>query len=118
MTKKKSFKKKIKDVNWTFYIQTTRQYIKDHGDDSDAITYPHDKECYFNKARFLPSAIRHEMIHIYVASSSVSSSNQDAEQREETIAEIYEQHGPEMQVLEDEILDFFMRQDRVAEEKK
>lgn len=109
MSKKRPFKKKIKDVEWTFYIQTQRQYIKDHGDDSDAITYPHDRECYFNKTRFLPGCIRHELIHIYAASAGVNSANQDADQREETIAELYECHGPEMQMIEDEILDFFMR---------
>jgi hypothetical protein len=109
MSKAKVYERKIKDITWRFYMQTQRAYVRDHGNDSDAVTYPHDRECYFNKPRFLPSVIRHELIHIYAASASVSSANQDADQREETIAELYECHGPEMQIIEDEILDFFMR---------
>lgn len=109
MTKKKSLKKKIKDVQWEFFVQTASAYKRDHGKDSDAITYPHDRECYFNKPRFLPSCVRHELIHVYVASSGINSANLTADQVEELIAEIYEQHAKEMAILEDEILDFFMR---------
>lgn len=110
--KRPYYTRKIKDLAWKFYVQPQSSYVKDHGSDSDAVTYPHDKECYFNKNRFLPSVVRHEMIHIYVASAGINSANLTADQMEETIAELYEQHGPEMQLLEDEILDFFMRLER------
>lgn len=109
MSKRRVFKRKIKDIPWSFMMQTQSAYKRDHGSDSDAITYPHDRDCYFNKSRFLPAAVRHELIHIYVASAGINSANLTADQMEETIAELYEQHGKEMQVIEDEILDFFMR---------
>ena len=112
MSRKNHYERKIKDLNWKFYMQTDRTYVREHGADSDAVSYPHDKEVYFCKSRFLPSVIRHELIHIYVASSSINSANLTADQMEESIAEIYEQHGPEMQIIEDEILDFFMRRDK------
>lgn len=109
MSKKKKYTANIKGVNWDFYCIPQSSYIRAHGKDSDAVTYPHDKECYFNKARFLPGAVRHEIFHIYVASSGINSANLTVDQMEELGAELYEQHGPSMDVLVDNILDFFMR---------
>jgi hypothetical protein len=109
MSKKKKFTYRIKDVEWHFFCLPQSSYARSHGKDSDAITYPHDKEVYFNRARFLPGAIRHEIFHVYVASSGINSANLTVDQMEELGAEIYEQHGPEMDVLVDKLLDFFMR---------
>lgn len=109
MSKKKKFTWRIKDVPWDFYCLTPAQYVRSHGKDSDAITYPHDREVFFNKARFLPGAVRHELMHVYVASSGTNSANLTVDQMEELCAEIYEQHGPEMDILVDKLLDFFMR---------
>lgn len=109
MSKKKKYTATIKGVSWDFFCQPQLTYTRSHGKDSDAITYPHDKEVYFNKARFLPGAVRHEVFHVYVASSGINSANLTVDQMEEVGAELYEHHGPEMDVLVDKLLDFFMR---------
>ena len=109
MRKATSIALTIKGLEWKFYIQTDITYRKNHGKDSDAVTYTHDREVYFNKSRLLPGVIRHELIHVMVASSGVNSANLDVEQMEELCAEIYESHGPEMSAIVDKLLDFFMR---------
>lgn len=109
MAKLAKFTYSIKGIEWAFFVQPQRTYEKNHGKDSDAVTYPHDKEVYFNKARFLPGAVRHELMHVYVASSGTNSADLTADQVEELCAEIYEQHGPEMDMLADKLIDFFLR---------
>jgi hypothetical protein len=107
--KKKPYTANIKGIEWRFHLQTQRAYVRDHGKDSDAITYPYDKDVYFNSSRLTPHVIRHELMHVYVASSGTSSANLTAEQMEELCSEIYEQHGPEMDMLVDKLLEHFLR---------
>lgn len=109
MKKANSITLSIKGVDWKFYAQTDASYRRSHGKDSDAVTYPHDRDCYFNKSRLLPGTVRHELMHVFVASSGTNSANLTVEQMEELAAEIFEQHGPEMNVLVDKLLDFFLR---------
>lgn len=107
--KKKKFSYNIKGIEWDFYTQTSRSYVRDHGKDSGAITYLHDKEVYFNLSQFVPGTVRHELMHVYVQSSGINSASLTADQMEELCAEIFEIHGPEMTLLTDKILEHFLK---------
>lgn len=109
MSNKRVLKYSVKGIEWEFRCLTSSAYTRAHGKDSDAVTYPHDSEVYFNRSRFLPAVVRHELVHVFVSSSGTNSANLTAEQMEELCAEIYESHGPEMNMMVDKILDFFLR---------
>lgn len=109
MNKKLPYKEKIKGYEWTFFAEKNATYIRKHGSDSHAITYTHDREIYFNISSLAPSYVRHEVFHAYVASSNINSSNLNKEQMEELCAELYGDHGPEMDKLVDKILNHFLR---------
>lgn len=109
MKKKAPLILKIKDVEWSFQVQSNATYIRAHGRDSEAITYPYDKEVFFNTSSFSPYSVKHELVHVYVASSSTSSSGLDADQIEELCAELYGEHSNEMDALAEKILNYFMR---------
>lgn len=96
-------------LNWTVYLQSSDAYKKKHGSDSDAITYPADLEVFFNKSSFTPDVVRHEVLHMFVASSNSGSSGLSADQMEELCAELYGQHGPKMDLVTDQIISFFSR---------
>lgn len=107
--KKKHLTVKIKGVDWNIYFQSNAIYVRQHGDDSEAITYPSDREVYFNLRSFDSSYIRHEIIHMYVASCNTESGNLKQDQIEEVIASVYQHHGIEMNNLTVEILDYGIR---------
>jgi hypothetical protein len=109
MKKKPPLKEKIKGYEWTFYAQLNATYIRKHGSDSHAITYTTEKEVFFNLNTLAPSYVRHEVFHAYVASCSTNSSNLDKDQMEELCAEIYGDHGPEIDVLVDKIINYYLR---------
>jgi hypothetical protein len=109
MKKKPPLKSNIKGYEWTFYAQTNATYIRKHGSDSHAITYTVDREVYFNLNTLAPEYVRHEIFHAYVASSNTNSSNLDQDHIEELCAEIYGDHGPEMDSLVDKILNYFLK---------
>lgn len=109
MKKKSALKEKIKGYEWAFYAQTGATYTRKHGSDSHAITYFNDREVYFNINSMAPEYVRHEVFHAYVASSCTTSSNLNTEQMEELCAEIYGDHGPEMDMLVDKILNYYLR---------
>lgn len=109
MKKKAPLKEKIKGYEWTFHAQTNTAYIRKHGSDSHAITYPLDREVYFNLSSMAPEYIRHEIFHAYVASSNTNSSDLDKDQTEELCAELYGDHAPEMDLLVDKILNYFAK---------
>lgn len=109
MSKKSPLKDKIKGHEWTFHGQTNSAYIRKHGSDSHAITYTKDRDIFFNLSSIAPDYVRHEVLHAYVASSSTNSSNLTADQIEELCCEIYGEHGPEMDLLVDKILNHFLR---------
>jgi hypothetical protein len=106
---KKVLRLKIKDIEWSFHGQTNASYIRRHGKDSGAITYTDDREVYFNLSQFRPYFVRHELLHVYIASSSSNASSLNKDQVEELCAELYGDHGPEMRLIEDKILEFFMK---------
>lgn len=109
MSKKKYFTHTIKDHEWKFYYQSNAAYIRAHGKDSGAITYPADGEVYFNSSSFTPSNVRHEIMHVYVESSSTVSSALTADQTEELCAQLYGDHGAEMDLLANKIMEFFLK---------
>ena len=109
MAKAKFFSAKIKGIEWKFYAQSPTTYSRRHGKDSHAITYTKDREIFFNINTLAPDYVRHEIFHAYVASSSVNSAGLSNDQMEEICAELYGEHGPEMDLLTDQLLNFFLR---------
>ena len=109
MKKKAPLKEKIKGYEWTFHAQANATYVRKHGSDSHAITYTHEREIFFNLNSMAPDYIRHEIFHAYVASCSTNSSSLDKDQMEELCAEVYGDHGPEMDALVDKILNYYLR---------
>ena len=109
MTTKKNLTLNILGTDWTFYLQPYATYKKEHGGDSEAVTYPSDLEVFFNKNYFTPATVRHELIHVFVASSGSNSSSLDRDQMEELCAELYGEHGPKMDLAADQIISFFSR---------
>jgi hypothetical protein len=109
MKKKAPLREIIKGHTWTFYAEKNTTYTRKHGSDSHAITYTHDREIYFNINSLAPDYVRHEIFHAYVASSSTNSSNLDKDQMEELCAELYGEHGPEMDFLVDKIINYYIR---------
>ena len=109
MAKVRSIKIKIKGIEWAIFAQTPSAYKRKHGSDSHAITYTKDREIFFNISTLAPDYVRHEVFHAYIASSSTNSSSLTADQVEELAAELYGEHGPEMDLAVDQILNFFLR---------
>lgn len=109
MAKVRSLKIKIKGIEWAIFAQTPAAYKRKHGSDSHAITYTKDREIFFNISTLAPDYVRHEVFHAYIASSSTNSSSLTADQVEELAAELYGEHGPEMDLAVDQILNFFLR---------
>jgi hypothetical protein len=109
MTRPKFFTAKIKGIEWKFYAQASSTYNRKHGTDSHAITYTKDHEIYFKLSELSPDYIRHELMHAYVMCCSINSSSLTADQMEEVCAEIFGEHGAEMYLMVDQILNFFLR---------
>jgi hypothetical protein len=96
-------------IEWVIYLQTPSTYKRMHGSDSEGITYPGDREIYFNKDYFTPAVVRHELMHCYHGSSPTSSSALKADQKEEESCEIFGEYGPLMIMQADQIVSFFAR---------
>lgn len=95
MANKKFVRRNIKGAEWHFYLESPSVYKRKHGSDSDAITYPKEREVYFNKAEFDTNAVRHEIFHIYVAESNTNSSPDfTKDDMEDLGAEIVGEYGP------------------------
>jgi hypothetical protein len=105
----KVFNAKIKGHDWKFYAQSSSTYNRKHGTDSHAITYTKDREIYFKISELSPDYVRHEVFHAYIASCSTNSSQLTKDQMEELCAELFGEHGAEMNLLVDQILNFFLR---------
>lgn len=107
--KKAPYKHTVKGIEWVFHIQTRAGYVRSHGKDSAGITYPGDKDVWFNWDWFSPEYVRHEVMHVFVASTSTSSMVKSADDAEELCSQLYGEHGPEMDLLVDKILEHFLR---------
>jgi len=106
---KKPYKASVKGKDWEFHMQSNASYVRKHGNDSGAITYLTDHDTFINEHFMFPSKVRHELVHVYVSCSGISSASLTADQMEELCAEIYESYGPEMDMLVDKILEHFLR---------
>jgi hypothetical protein len=104
----KSITLQIKGRDWTFQVLTDKVYTKKFGDDSMAMTVEKEKKVYFNKTDFNLPTIRHELLHVLVYSSLVESSELTSIQMEELCAEIVGEHGLELIVWSEKILNFFL----------
>lgn len=109
---KKSLKIQIKGLDWTVFGQSNKSYARAHGSDSAAITDINEREIYFNLDHFTTSYCRHEIFHAFLASSGTSSSSLTADQVEELAAETYGDHGPVMDMLTDQIVNFLFKKEK------
>lgn len=107
--KRKPFTANVKGISWDFHLQSAAAYRRSHGKDSGAISYLGDKDVYFDSSQLSPGVVRHEMLHVFIASSGINSASLDTSQMEELCCETYETHGPEMDLLVDKILEHFLR---------
>jgi hypothetical protein len=98
----------IKGRDWVFQVLPEKAYVKKFNDDSMAITIEKEKSVYFNKPDFNLVTIRHELLHVLVFSSLVESSELSSEQMEELCAEITGEHGLEIIVWSEKILNHFI----------
>lgn len=108
-SKKKSLKISIKGIDWTIFGQSNASYVREHGNDSAAITYPAHREIYFNFSYVTPGYVKHELMHAYVSSSGTNSSKLAADQVEELCAEIIEEHYYEIGDISNKILSFLLK---------
>ena len=101
------FKKTIKDKEWTFLLLSDKKYDKDHGEDSDGITYPSERCVYFAKSTINLSVILHELMHVFNNASLINSSDLTRLQQEELGCEIVAEHYFDIGKLAFEINEFF-----------
>lgn len=81
-----------------------------HGKDSYAITYPKDKEIYFNKSDISLSLIRHELFHAFISSIDTEyAAKITAEVQEEIDCTVYGNNKAELLISEDKIVDFALK---------
>jgi len=80
---------KIKDgIPWVVKFYSNRLYIKEYGNDSEAITEPTYKRIGINVDNILPSEIRHEVFHAYMSECNTESAGLNADQVEEVAASV------------------------------
>ena len=97
MAKKRSIRLDIKGVQYEFILQSPQTYRRNHGSDSDAVTYTKERIVYFRTDAFTPNTVKHELMHCFYAESHTGSSDLKADQVEEVfcelVAEMYFQIG-------------------------
>lgn len=106
----------IKGKNWKFIFLTTKTYEKKHGDDSDGIADVTTRTVTFDKEVVTTGIVRHELMHVWVESSNTGSSDLKPDQVEEMCAVIFQEHGLEMCMLADQIVEDYKRLERGDDE--
>jgi hypothetical protein len=109
MTKNKHLTLKVKGIEWKVFIQTPAAYKRKHGNDSDAITYPDDKELHFKKDHVRFGTCLHEVWHLFIACSGINSASLTVDQFEEVSAEILEEHYFDIGDTAKKIMDFIAK---------
>jgi hypothetical protein len=112
MSRAKVLEITIKDVRWKIFSQSPSYYKKIHKMDANSygITYPDDKEVFFPRRPVKISIVRHEVLHMLVTSSSTDRMVETtADDREEHIAQLLEDHYEDIGRWANEIHDFLMR---------
>ena len=113
MSRAKYLEISIKDVKWKVFSQSPSYYKKVHKKlaDSHGITYIDDCEVYFPRIGVHINIVRHELIHMLVASSSTNRMTETtADDREEHIAQLIEHHYEDIGKWSIEIHTFLMQQ--------
>ena len=101
----------IKDKTWVFKLLNSSSYLKKHGDDSDAITMPTEKEVHFDKASLTIGVILHELMHVYVDESNTESARLTPDQVEELACTIVQEHYIDIIKYAHTIMDKFTKQE-------
>lgn len=104
MKKQKQLTVNIKGHDWLVVGMTSSAYVRKHGNDSGAIMNFQERKMFFNLSSVTPYYVRHEVLHAFVSSSSTASARLTVDQIEELCADLYGEHGPEMDVIADKIL--------------
>lgn len=86
-----------------------KTYVKNHGDDSDAITDLTKRAIHFRNDEFNIEVIRHEIFHAFLEESMVSRASLTAEQVEEMAAEIVGRYAEEICNIGNEVLNKLRR---------
>jgi hypothetical protein len=101
----------IKGREWHFKLFTDRAFDKLHNPNGDennaAMTCLNIHEVHFAKSDWCNTDIRHEICHVFYAMTNTSSAGHDPLQVEETLCEVFGQHGPEMITLADRVAERF-----------
>lgn len=93
----KPIKLKIKDIEWSFQVQSDLDYEKEHGKDSHGITHKDEKKVFFKESSFDLHLIRHELFHVYASSCCLDSATDiSADDFEEISAEIVAYHADDL----------------------
>lgn len=111
--KNKNIVIKIKDIDWTFVLLTSRSYHNKHGTDSGAITIPDERTVHFDKSELSMDNIYHELFHVFVDCSQTGSANLDKEQMEELGATIVQDHIHDILKYAQIIMDKFLQKEEV-----
>lgn len=90
--------------SWRVKVVSPKTYMKNHGDDSDAITDLNKRVIDFRNDEFNIEVIRHEIFHAFLEESMVSRASLTPEQVEEIAAEIVGRYAEEICNLGNEIL--------------
>ena len=90
---KKPVKILIKDIAWTVQVLEDKEYEDAHGKDSHGITDKNKQTVDLKRSSFSLSLVKHELLHVYVASCCINSiEDLDDSGMEELCAEIIEFH--------------------------
>ncbi len=94
---------KVLDTEWKVYVLDEDDFIERFDDGDAAVTLPDTRECYFSEDEVNRVNVRHELFHMYVASSNLHSASLSIDQFEEVLAEMYGNHADRMLRLSREL---------------
>jgi hypothetical protein len=92
---------------WRTKLVTPRTYIKNHTDDSDAITILTDRAIHFRTDCFNIEVIRHELLHAFMEETMMNRASLSPFQVEEIAAEIVGRYAEEIVSLAKDIHNHF-----------
>lgn len=104
----KSVTMNILDVTWTFRVISDSAFTKKYGKNTEAVTLADESQVDFRRSRVLPRLIRHELLHVLVASSNVNSAQLTRHQFEELLCEITETHHHRINMITEQLLEIFL----------
>lgn len=102
----------IANCIWTIQLLGPRQFVNKLGKsykDVDGLTDTNTKVMYLRKDKLVIETIRHELFHAYFDSTYTSSASLNADQTEETAAELMGQYCRELADKSDEVFNHFVK---------